>query len=248
MNKNSKFYKAFDEITTPDKVVENILNHKTKKTKEFHIIKMPAAVICACVVLSVGTIAAAAESEEFNQFIYTTTGFVINPDKVVYATPIPQKPIDGFTVIEDMGESIPEGTIKQEVATDLWSVPFKETAENKYTIEKIAYENADTIVTRDGFQLEKNQSVKISIDADFSAEYHTDQNGEYVAVGYIYDDVAYDIFSGKTDGESLFVDFIPEKSGEYRFYIINCSAGMQNFDSVTVEITDICSDTEAMAD
>ena len=248
MNKNSKFYKAFDEIITPDKVVEKILNHKTKKTKEFHISKMPAAVICACVALSVGTIAAAAESEEFNQFIYTTTGFVINPDKVVYATPIPQKPIDGFTVIEDMGESIPEGTIKQEVATDLWSVPFKETAENKYAIEKIAYENADTIVTRDGFELEKNQSVKISIDADFSAEYHTDQNGEYVAVGYIYDDVAYDIFSGKTDGESLFVDFIPEMAGEYRFYIINCSAGMQNFDSVTVEITDIYSDTEAMAD
>ena len=77
MNKNSKFYKAFDEITTPDKVVENILNHKTKKTKEFHISKMPAAVICACVVLSVGTIAAAAESEEFNQFIYTTTGAVL---------------------------------------------------------------------------------------------------------------------------------------------------------------------------
>ena len=24
MNNNSKFYKAFDEITTPDKVVENI--------------------------------------------------------------------------------------------------------------------------------------------------------------------------------------------------------------------------------
>jgi len=248
MNKNSKFYKAFDEITAPDKVVENILNHKTKKTKDFHISKMPAAVICACVALSVGTIAAAAESEQFNQFIYTTTGFVINPDKVVYATPIPQKPIDGFTVIEDMGEPIAEGTIKQEVATDLWSVPFKETSENKYTIKKIAYENADTIVTRDGFQLEENQNVKISIDADFSAEYHTDQNGEYVAVGYIYDDVAYDIFSGKTDGESLFVDFTPEKAGEYRFYIINCSAGMQNFDSVTVEITDIYSDTEAMAD
>ena len=248
MNKNSKFYKAFDEIKASDKVVENILNHKTKERKEFHISKIPAAVICACVALSVGTIAAAAESEEFNQFIYTTTGFVINPDKVVYATPIPQMPIDGFTIIEDMGEPIAEGIIKQEVVTDLWSVPFKETAENKYTIEKIAYENADTIVTGDGFELVENQGVKISIDADFTAEYHTDQNGEYVAVGYIYDDVAYDIFSGKTDGESLSVDFIPEKAGEYRFYIINCSAGMQNYDSVTVEIKDISSNTEDMAD
>lgn len=246
MNKNSKFYKAFDEITASDMVVENILNHKPDKRKEFHISKMPAVVICACVALSVGTIVAAAESEEFNQFIYTTTGFVINPDKVVYATPIPQYPIDSFTFIEDMGEPIAEGVIKQEVATDLWSVPFKKTAENKYTIEKIAYDNAHTIVTGGGFELEENQGVKISIDADFTAEYHTDQNGEYVAVGYIYDDIAYDIFSGKTDGESLSVNFIPEKAGKYRFYIINCSAGMQNYDSVTVEITDNNSDTEIM--
>lgn len=238
MNKNSKFYKAFDEITASDKVVENILNYKPDKRKEIHISKMPAAVICACVALSVGTIAAAAESEEFNQFIYTTTGLVINPDKVVYATPIPQYPIEGFSSIEDVGTPIAEGIIKQEVATALWSVPFKETAENKYTIEKIAYDNADTIVTGDGFELEKNQGVKISIDADFTAEYHTDQNGEWVAVGYIYNNVAYEIFAGKTDGESLSVDFIPEKAGEYRFYIINCSAGMQNYDSVTVEITD----------
>ena len=33
MNKNSKFYKAFDEIKASDKVVENILNHKTKERR-----------------------------------------------------------------------------------------------------------------------------------------------------------------------------------------------------------------------
>ena len=137
------------------------------------------------------------------------------------------------------GEPIFEGVIKQEIATELYSVPLKETAENKFTVEKIAYSNGQTIVMGDGFELAENQGVTITIDADFTAEYHTDQNGEYVAIGYIYDDVAYDIFSGKTDGESLSVDFIPEKAGSYRLYIINCSAGMQNYDSVSVEITGV---------
>lgn len=230
-------FSTLTPLTTNEEIIRNVTERaeKMEKKKNMSIKKAAVIIVAAAAVMTLG-LTAAAESEEFNQFIYTTTGIVIDPDKVVYATPIPQKPIDGFTVIEDMGEPIAEGIIKQEVATDLWAVPFEEVAENKYTIEKIAYENADTIVTRDSFQLEKNQNVKISIDADFSAEYHTDQNGEYVAVGYIYDDVAYDIFSGKTDGESLSVDFLPENAGEYRFYIINCSAGMQNFDSVTIEI------------
>ncbi len=240
MNLNKMLQISFSKVSplkSNDELLKSVMERteNMEKKKKMNVKKF-AVIAAAAAAVTVLGVTAAAESEEFNQFIYTTTGFVINPDKVVYATPIPQKPIDGFTFIEDMGTPIAEGIIKQEVATDLWSVPFKETAENKYTIKKIAYENADTIVTENGFQLEKNQSVKISIDADFSAEYHTDRNGEYVAVGYIYDDVAYDIFSGKTDGENLSVDFIPEETGEYRFYIINCSAGMQNFDSVSVEL------------
>lgn len=240
MNFHKMFQASFSAVTplkTEDELFKRVIE-RTENMENKKKIKSRKSVVIAIVAASVMVlgITAAAESPEFNQFIYTTTGIIIDPNKIVYATPIPQKPIDGFTFIEDMGKPIAEGIIKQEVATDLWSVPLKETAENKYTIEKIAYNNAHTIVMGDGFRLEKNQSVKISIDADFSAEYHTDRNGEYVAVGYIYNNVAYDIFSGKTDGESLSVDFISEKAGEYRFYIINYCAGMQNYDSVTVEI------------
>ena len=224
LNSNDELLKSVMERT------ENMEKKKKMSTKKAAVIAVAAA---AVMVLGV---TAAAESPEFNQFIYTTTGIVIDPDKIVYATPIPQKPIDGFSLIEDMGTPIAEGTIRQELATELWSVTFKETDENKSAVEKIAYSNGQTIVTDKSFELSENQGVTISIDADFTAEYHTDQNGEYVAVGYIYDNVAYDIFSGKTDGESLTVDFIPEKAGSYRFYTINCSAGMQNYDSVTVEI------------
>ena len=243
MNLNKMFHTSFSAVSplkSNDELLKSVIerteNMGNKKKMSF---KKAAVIAVAAAAVMVLGVTAAAESPEFNQFIYTTTGFVIDPEKVVFATPIPQMPIDGFSLIEDMRTPIAEGTIKQEVATELWSVPFKETDENTYTVEKIAYSNGQTIVTEKSFELSENQGVTISIDADFTAEYHTDRNGEYVAAGYIYGDVAYDIFSGKTDGESLSVDFIPEKAGNYRFYIINCSAGMQNYDSVTVEITSV---------
>lgn len=240
MNLNKMFRTSFSAVSplkSNDELLKSVMERteNMEKKKKMNVKKAAVIAVAAAAVMVLG-VTAAAESSEFNQFIYTTTGIVIDPDKVVYATPIPQKPIDGFTVIEDIGEPIAEGTIKQELATELWSVPFKETGENKFTVGKIAYSNGQTIVSDKSFELAENQGVTISIDADFTAEYHTDRNGEYVAVGYIYDDVAYDIFSGKTDGESLSVDFIAEKSGDYRFYIINCSAGMQNYDSVSVQV------------
>lgn len=239
MNLNKMFHTSFSAVSplkSNDELLKTVIERteNMEKKKKMSIKKASVIAVAAAALMVLG-ITAAAESPEFNQFIYTSTGFVIDPEKIVFAIPIPQKPIDGFSFIEDMGTPIAEGTIKQEVATELWSVPFKETAENKFEIEKIAYSNGQTIVSEKGFELAENQGVTISIDADFTAEYHTDRNGEYVAVGYIYDDVAYDIFSGKTDGESLSVDFIPEKAGNYRFYIINCSAGMQNYDSVLIE-------------
>ncbi len=240
MNLSKMFHSSFSAVSplkSNDELLKSVMERteNMEKKKKMSVKKAAVIAVAAMAAMILG-ITAAAESPEFNQFIYTTTGIIIDPDKIVYATPIPQKPIDGFSLIEDMGEPIAEGVIKQELATELWSVPFKETDENKFTVEKIAYGNGQTIVSDKSFELAENQGVTILIDADFTAEYHTDQNGEYVAVGYIYDDAAYDIFSGKTDGESLSVDFIPEKAGNYRFYIINCSAGMQNYDSVTVEI------------
>ncbi|MBQ8613575.1 MAG: hypothetical protein IJ416_05115 [Ruminiclostridium sp.] len=239
MNLHKQFQTSFSAVSplkSNDELLKSVMERteNMEKKNKMSIKKVSVIAVAAAAIMALG-ITAAAESPEFNQFIYTTTGFVIDPEKVVFATPIPQKPIDGFLLIEDMGTPIAEGIIKQELATELWSVPFKETDENKYTVEKIAYSNAQTIVSENSFELAENRGVTISIDADFTAEYHTDQNGELVAVGYIYDDVAYDIFSGKTDGESLSVDFMPEKTGNYRFYIINCSAGMQNYDSVSVE-------------
>lgn len=238
MNLNKMFHTSFSAVSplkSNDELLKNVIERteNMEKKKKMSIKKASVIAVAAAALMVLG-ITAAAESPEFNQFIYTSTGFVIDPEKVVFATPIPQKPIDGFSLIEDIGTPIAEGTIKQELATELWSVPFKETDKNTYTVEKIAYSNGQTIVSEKGFELAENQGVTISIDADFTAEYHTDQSGEYVEVGYICDNIAYEIFSGKTDGESLSVDFISEKTGEYRFYIINF-AGMQNYDSVLIE-------------
>ena len=241
MNYHKLFKDAFSSVSLQndeESFVKSVAERKnTMENKRKISVKKSVVAICACVFFSVGTIVAAAESPEFNQFIYTTTGFVIDPDKIVYATPIPQYPIDGFSSIENIGKPIAEGVIKQEFPTEMYFVELKECTENKFIVEKIAYDNGQTIVLGDGFELEENQCVKITIDADFTAEYHTDRNGELVAVGYIYDNVAYDIFSGRTDGESLSVDFTADNTGKYSFYIINCCAGLQNYDSVSVEIT-----------
>ncbi len=240
MNYHKIFKDAFSPIALQndeESFVKSVAERKNVMENKKKInIRKPVVVICACAFFSLGTIAVAAESPEFNQFIYTTTGFVIDPDKIVFATPIPQYPIDGFSSIEDVGNPIAEGLIKEEIPTDMYTVELKESAENKFTIEKIAYGNGQTMVLGDGFELEENQCVKITIDADFTAEYHTDRNGELVAVGYIYNDIAYNIFSGKTDGESLSVDFVADKAGKYSFYITNCCAGLQNYDSASVEI------------
>ena len=240
MNFRKMFHNSFSDLSpvkSNGELLKSVLERteNMEKKKKIRLRKPVVIAVATAAVMALG-ITAMAESPEFNQFIYTTTGFIIDPDKIVYATPIPQHPIEGFSSIEEAGTPIAEGVIKQEVPTELYSVPFTEREKNKFTVEKIAYSNGQTIVSDKDFELAENQGIIISIDADFTAEYHTDRKGERVAVGYIYDNVAYDIFSGKTDGESLSVDFMPEKAGSYRFYIINCSAGMQNYDSVTVEI------------
>ena len=212
---------------------EKMSTKKTLKTRK------PMVAVCAAVAtMTMGAIVVAAESSEFNQFIYTTTGFIINPDKIIYAESLPQYPIDGFSSIEDIGKPIAKGSIKEDFPTEMYSVNLIEKDKNKFTSEKVAYGNGQTMILGDGFDFKENQYAKIIIDADFTAEYHTDQNGERVAIGYIYDNVAYEVFSGKTDGEVLAVNFLADKAGEYRFYITNYSAGLQNYDSVSVEVID----------
>lgn len=237
----SECFSTLTPITVNEEIIKNVKERAEKKCmkKTFKIKKHVIAVCAAAAAVMIGTMVAAAESAEFNQFIYTTTGIIIDPDKVVYATPIPQNPIDGFSLIENMGEPIAQGQIEQEIPTAMYAVEFAEKEKNKYAVEKIAYGNGQTIVSKDGFELKENQCAKIAIDADFTAEYHTDRKGELVEIGYIYDDAAYQLFCGRTGGEALSVDFIAERQGEYRFYIINCCAGLQNYDSVSIEIIDM---------
>lgn len=232
-------FSTLTPLTTNEEIVRNVTERagKMERKKKSNVKKKTMAIFAAVAVLMVGTIAAAAQSPEFQKFVYTTTGFVIDPDKVVEATPIPQYPIEGFSRIEDIGKPISEGSIKQVFPTEMYSVELKESAENQYEFEKIAYGNGQTMVLGDGFEFEENQCAKIKIDADFTAEYNTDQNGELVTVGYIHNNVAYEIFSGRTDGEMLSINFTADTAGKYRFYITNCCAGLQNYDKVSVQIS-----------
>ncbi len=243
MNFHKMFQTSFSAVSplkSNDQLFKSVMERTEKMENRKKIsVKKPIIAVCAVIAAAALGITAAAESAEFQKFIYTTTGFVIDPDKIVYATGIPQKPIDGFSELDDVGTPIAECAIKESFPTEKYAVKLKETAENKFTVEKIAYGNGQTMVLGDGIEFKENQHGKITIDADFTAEYHTDQNGELVAVGYIYDNVAYEIFSGRTDGEALSVDFTADKAGEYRFYITNCCAGLQNYDSVSVEVLEL---------
>ena len=160
-------------------------------------------------------------------------------------TGLSQVPVSSFTFLADIGEKISESSVECNDNTflplyDMYAVNAEKSADG-YSTEKIAYGNGQTIVlceTEDkGFQLDENQSAVIKISADFSPEYsNTDGIGELVNVGYICDGIATELYSGRVDGNGLSVDFTADKSGEYRFYLCNACAGVQNYTSIHLVI------------
>lgn len=168
------------------------------------------------------------------------TGDKIPPDAIISGSQMPQLPIEGFSQLQNLGERVSPDVIKsnerQLPTEDMYLVSAKDNC-----ISNLSCTNGEVILVanEDGenYFFEKGQSAVINLEADFSAEYSESAiTGEQVAVGYIFEDDACDLFSGKVTGEGLSVKFTAPEEGEYVFYLCNFSAGIQNYSNIEISI------------
>lgn len=151
-----------------------------------------------------------------------------------------QYPTEGFSMLGEIGQKLPKDSIlfADFENENMYAVGAKKTSENTYSVENIAYGNGNVIVLCNedgsGFYFEEKQQGTVKIVADLSPEYAFEE-GELAKIGYIFDGEASELFNGRIGSDGVSVDFTAEKSGEYKFYIINCCAGLQNYKSITVE-------------
>ena len=218
-------------------LIMKMKNSSNKKIRKAVIV--PVAVI-ATAVIGIGT--AAAVKALPNKSIFNIP---LEKRPVIMVNGNPQDPVSGFSEIRDVGTKLsadtlkPETTELQTLANNMYAVEADQS-DKKYLVENIAYGNGQVIVLCEnderGFLFEKDQNGVIEISADFSPWYAADgSTGELLEVGYIYDGIAEKLYFGRVNDEGLSVSFTADNAGEYRFYIINCSAGMQNYSYISVE-------------
>ena len=111
-------------------------------------------------------------------------------------------------------------------------------AENNI-IEYIATRNADMILVADadgkGWQLNANQLITLTIDIDLSGDYSDKINGEHMIIGYFHNRKFTDLHAAKVMPGTEFSFSAPE-AGEYFWYVVNTSAGIQNLASITIVV------------
>lgn len=152
------------------------------------------------------------------------------------AAAIPQEPIEGYTHISEVGKHAYPNKITLSNMSTPTDGMYEVAAANA---EKIAYNNGEMIMLSlsegKGFTFSTADRPYIGIIPDYSADY-SDSTGELVEVGYIKNGFAFELFSGKVPPEGLSLEFAPPEDNEYYFYVLNCSAGMQNYKLVGVAI------------
>lgn len=160
--------------------------------------------------------------------------------QVIEIQGIRQYPAEGFRMLEEIGKKLPKDSIRfaDFENENMYAVGAAKTGENIYTVENIAYGNGNVIVLCNedgsGFYFDEKQQGTVKIEADLTSDYAFEE-GELAEIGCIFDGEASELFNGRIGSDGVSVDFTAEKSGEYKFYIINYCAGLQNYKSITVE-------------
>lgn len=174
------------------------------------------------------------------------TVYAVSPEvreavrQVIEIQGLRQDPAEGFRMLEDVGKKLPKDSIKfSDFEFDnIYEVSTDNTGENAYSVENIAYGNGNVIVLcgkdGSGFYFEEQQQGTVNIVADLSPKYAFEE-GELAEIGYIFEGEATELFDGRIGSSGVSVDFTAEKTGEYKFYVINYCAGLQNYKSITVE-------------
>ena len=156
---------------------------------------------------------------------------------VVTAEPEQQEPLSGYRQIQEVGTHLHFNSITPSYMSMPREGMYEITANEA---SNIAYANGEMIVLtlsdEKDFSFSFNDRPYISVIPDCSAEY-SDSTGELVEIGYIKNNFATELYSGKLPPEGLNLEFIPPENGEYRFYILNCSENIQNYKLVGIAVS-----------
>lgn len=213
---------------------------KSSPRKKLNKAAVIIGVITAIAVIGI-SVSAAVDMLPKEQESYT-----IPPDKIVEAKPIVQQPVDGFSLLKNIGAKLPIDSFEIEPekifpTLNMYAVKTTES-DNSYSIQNITYSNGQVIVLENnegGFWFEKGQSGIIKISADLSPKYsNIDGMGELLEIGYIYDGSLTELYSGKIGDNELSINFETDNAGDYQFYICNACAGLQNYNYISIEKQD----------
>ncbi|MCD7889185.1 MAG: M56 family metallopeptidase [Oscillospiraceae bacterium] len=231
----SELSKAASNLATR---LEVIMNENRSKPTGKQKIALTALIVCviAVVGLSIGICAAAMPEQASSE----QKVFEIDESKTIETTGIEQEPAEYYILLPDAGEKLDEDSVTGDIPTrGMYLLNFTKDEDGKLTFGNVAITNGMVIIISDdcGIEISSGNEVSIHLTPNFSMDYsNTDGNGEHIGVGYILDGEAVELFNGFIQEEGIRAYFTVEEAGEYQLYVANYSAGMQNYESIEVEI------------
>ncbi len=233
----SELSRAASNLATRLEVIMQESKHKTTRKEK---IALSALIVCvvAVVALSIGICAAAMPEGTTGDDEQRT--IEIDESKTIETSGIEQEPAEYYILLPDAGEKLDEDSVTGDVPTrGMYLCNLTKDEDGNLTFGRIAVGNGGMLVIADDYAIEisSGSEVEIYITPNFTMDYsNTDGNGEHIGVGYILDGKAVELFNGFIQEEGLRVTFTAEEAGEYQLYVANYSAGMQNYESIEVEI------------
>jgi len=233
----SELSKAASNLAARLEVIMQESRNKTTRKEKIALATL-AVVVVAVVGLSIGICAAAMPEETIGDSEQRVVE--IDESKTIETYGIEQEPAETYILLPDVGEKLDEDSVTGDIPTrGMYLMNLTKDEDGNLTFGGIAITNGMVLVISDdcGVEISPENEVSIHLTPNFSMDYsNTDGNGEHIGVGYILDGEAVELFNGFIQEEGLRVTFTAEETGEYQLYIANYSAGMQNYESIEVEI------------
>ncbi len=189
----------------------------------------------------------AADPRGFNYIQYEFMGYISFGDSVL------QVPLSGYRLASETG------TEADSTAFIEGGIPCKAVYEiacdsrtDFMQVDDIAFRNGEVMVLSDengnGFDVKKNDIIFVDFDINLTPSYADKTGeGESVVLGYVIDGEAEEMMHGM-DGfkinEKTTLTILAPYHGEYKFFIMNASAGLQNYNKITVKVNPKETETE----